>query len=78
MSVTFRSTDYGNQQALSESDPDATFPIFVNFTRDGIRSYGGSNQDRNPSQWEVLPENILRMYGNNWKAVLRTIDCQGD
>ena len=69
---------YGNQQASSESNPDATFPLFVNFTRDGIISYGGSNQDRNPSQWEVLSGNILRMYGNNWKAVPRTINCDGD
>jgi len=69
---------YDNQEASAGSDPDATFPIFVNFTRDGIISYGGSGQDRNPSQWELFPDNMLRMYGNNWKAVLRTIDCEGD
>lgn len=69
---------YGNQHAVSSSNPDETFPVFVNFTRDGVISYGGSNQDRDPSQWEILPGNVLRMWGNNWKAVLRDVSCHGD
>jgi len=38
---------YGNPSATSESNPDDTFDVFIDFTRDGVTSYGGSGQDVN-------------------------------
>lgn len=69
---------YGNPQASSESNPDETFDVFINFTGDGVISHGGSGQDLNPSQWEVINDTTLRMWGNNWKATMRTVDVAGD
>jgi hypothetical protein len=68
---------YGNPSASSLSDPDNTFLLFINFTRDGIISYGGS-QDSNPTQWQVIDDAILRMWGNNWKASMRSLDVAGN
>jgi len=68
---------YGNPSAVSESNPDNTFDLFVDFTRDGVTSYGGS-QDTNPSQWEIIDDTTLRMWGNNWKCVMKTLDVAGD
>ena len=67
---------YGNPSAASESNPDNTFDLFVDFTRDGVTSYGGS-QDTNPSQWEIIDDTTLRMWGNNWKCVMKTLDVAG-
>ncbi len=49
----------------------------MNFTLDGVTSYGGS-QDSNPTQWEIVDDTILRMWGNNWKATMNTLDVAGD
>ena len=68
---------YGNPSATSESNPDATFDLFVNFTLDGVTSYGGS-QDSNPTQMEIVDDTILRMWGNNWKATMKTLNVAGD
>jgi len=68
---------YGNPSATSESNPDGTFDLFVDFTRDGVTSYGGS-QDSNPTQWEIIDDTILRMWGNNWKATMKTSTVAGD
>ena len=81
-SITTSSTEtiymyYGNPSAASESNPDNTFDLFVDFTRDGVTSYGGS-QDTNPSQWEIIDDTTLRMWGNNWKCVMKTLDVAGD
>ena len=67
---------YGNPSANTESNPDATFDLFINFTRDGVTSYGGS-QDSNPSQWQILSDTVLRMWGNNWKATMKTLNVVG-
>jgi flagellin-like protein len=68
---------YGNPSATSESNPDDTFDVFVDFTRDGVESYGGS-QDSNPTQYEIVDDTILRMWGNNWKATMKTLTVAGD
>jgi hypothetical protein len=68
---------YGNPSASSESNPDNTFDMFVDFTRDGVVSYGGS-QDSNPTQWEIIDDATLRMWGNNWKATMRNLTVAGD
>jgi len=64
-------------ESYSESNPDGTFDLFVDFTRDGVTSYGGS-QDSNPTQWEIIDDTILRMWGNNWKATMKTSTVAGD
>ncbi|MGD9130118.1 MAG: DUF2341 domain-containing protein [Candidatus Bathyarchaeota archaeon] len=69
---------YGNPSATSESNPDYTFDVFVDFTRDGVISYGGSSQDVNSAQWEIIDDTILRMWGNNWKATMRSLSVVGD
>jgi flagellin-like protein len=69
---------YGNPSAASESSPDDTFDVFVDFTRDGVISYGGSGQDVNSGQWEIIDDATLRMWGNNWKATMRTLAVAGD
>jgi len=69
---------YGNPSADSESNPDDTFEVFVNFTRDGVTSHGGSGQDRDPTQWEIIDDTTLRMWGNNWKATVKTVNVNGD
>ncbi len=70
---------YGaNPSAESMNDPVSTFPVFVNFSSDGVDSYGGSSQDRNPSNVEVLEDNVLRMWGNNWKSVSHSVNVVGD
>jgi len=69
---------YGNPSAASESNPDSTFDVFVNFTRDGVISYGGSGQDVNSAQWEITDDTALRMWGNNWKATMKTLPVDGD
>ncbi len=69
---------YGNPSASSESDPDATFDLFIDFTRDGVTTYGGSGQDTNPTQWEIIDDTTLRMWGNNWKATMKDLTVAGD
>lgn len=69
---------YGSLSAASESNPDDTFDVFVDFTRDGVISYGGSSQDVNSAQWEIIGDNSLRMWGNNWKATMRDLTVAGD
>jgi flagellin-like protein len=69
---------YGNPSATSESNPDDTFDVFVDFTRDGVISYGGSGQDVDSAQWEIIDDTILRMWGNNWKATMRSLSVVGD
>jgi len=69
---------YGNPQASSESNPGDTFDVFINFTRDGVISHGGSGQDRDPNQWEIINDTTLRMWGNNWKATMKTVSVTGD
>jgi len=68
---------YGNPSATSESNPDDTFDLFLDFTRDGVISYGGS-QDSDSAQWEIIDDTILRMWGNNWKATMKTLTVAGD
>jgi flagellin-like protein len=68
---------YGNPSATSESNPDDTFDLFLDFTRDGVISYGGS-QDSDSTQWEIVDDTILRMWGNNWKATMKTLTVAGD
>ena len=68
---------YGNPSVNTESNPDTTFDLFINFTRDGVLSYGGS-QDSNPTQWQIVNDNILRMWGNNWKATMKNLNVAGD
>ena len=69
---------YGNPSATTQSNPDNTFDLFIDFTRDGVTSYGGSSQDQNPTQYEIIDNTILRMWGNNWKATMKTINVAGD
>lgn len=64
---------YGNPSATSASNADNTFDLFLNFTRDGVISYGGSGQDVNSDQWELINDTTIRMWGNNWKAALNTL-----
>ena len=68
---------YGNPSVITESNPDTTFDLFINFTRDGVISYG-SGQDSNPAQWQIISDTILRMWGNNWKATMKTLNVAGD
>jgi hypothetical protein len=69
---------YGNPSATSESNPDNTFDLFVDFTRDGVDTHGGSSQDVDSAQWEIIDDTILRMWGNNWKATMRDLSVVGD
>ncbi|MDG6221834.1 MAG: DUF2341 domain-containing protein [Candidatus Bathyarchaeota archaeon] len=69
---------YGNPSASSESDPEETFDIFLDFTTAGVETYGGTNQDRDPTQVEIIGDTTLHMWGNNWKAVMKTINVVGD
>ena len=69
---------YGNPSAPSESNPDDTFDLFVDFTRDGVITHGGSSQDVDSAQWEIIDDSTLRMWGNNWKATMRTLNVVGD
>jgi len=68
---------YGNPSASSESNPDNTFEMFVDFTIDGVISYGGG-QDGDSTQWEIIDDTTLRMWGNNWKATMKTLNVAGD
>jgi flagellin-like protein len=68
---------YGNPSASSESNPDNTFEIFVDFTSDGVISHGGG-QDSDSTQWQIIDDTILRMWGNNWKATMKTLTVAGD
>jgi flagellin-like protein len=68
---------YGNPSATSESNPDDTFDLFLDFTIDGVISYGGS-QDSDSAQWEIIDDTSLRMWGNNWKATMKTLTVAGD
>jgi hypothetical protein len=69
---------YGNPSASSESNPETTFDVFLDFTADGVETYGGSGQDQNPTQVEIIDDTILHMWGNNWKAVMETLYVTGD
>lgn len=69
---------YGNPSATSESNPDDTFDLFLNFTRDGVITHGGTSQDVDSAQWEIIDDYTLRMWGNNWKATMRTLNVVGD
>lgn len=69
---------YGNPSATSESNPDNTFDVFLNFTRDGVNTHGGTGQDVDSAQWEIIDDTILRMWGNNWKATMRSLSAVGD
>jgi flagellin-like protein len=68
---------YGNPSASSESNPDNTFDLFVDFTSDGVITYGGG-QDSDSTQWQIIDDTILRMWGNNWKATMKTLNVAGD
>jgi hypothetical protein len=68
---------YANPTATSESNPDETFDVFVDFSRDGVNSYGGS-QDVHSSQWEIIDNTTLRMWGNNWKSTPTTLTVSGN
>ena len=68
---------YGNPSASSESNPDNTFDLFVDFTSDGVITHGGS-QDVDSTQWQIIDDTILRMWGNNWKATMKTLNVAGD
>ncbi len=68
---------YGNPSASSTSDSDDTFELFLDFTRDGAISYGGS-QDTDSTQWQIIDDSTLRMWGNNWKASMRSLQVAGD
>jgi len=69
---------YGNPSATSESNPDDTFDLFVDFTQDGVNTHGGSSQDVDSEQWEIIDDTVLRMWGNNWKATMRSLFVVGD
>ncbi|MFA5364474.1 MAG: DUF2341 domain-containing protein [Candidatus Bathyarchaeia archaeon] len=69
---------YGNPSADTQSNPETTFDLFVDFTVDGVTSYGGSGQDMQPTQYEVIDNTTLRMWGNNWKAVMKPLNVIGD
>jgi hypothetical protein len=68
---------YGRQGAPSLSDPDRVFPIFLNFTRDTVSSYGGID-DVDFANFEILNDTALRMWGNNWKDAARNITSPGN
>jgi len=69
---------YDNQNEKTKSDPDNTFDTYINFTRDGVNSYGGNGQDGDPTQWEIINDTTLRMYGNNWKSTLKNLNIIGN
>jgi len=69
---------YANPSVESVSNPDATFDHYLNFTRDGVTTYGGSSQDVDSDQWEIVDDTTLRMWGNNWKATLKGLTVAGD
>ncbi len=69
---------YGNPSATSESSPEGTFDVFLDFTEDGVISHGEAGQDANPTQWEIIGDYTLRMWGNNWKATMKTLTVDGD
>ncbi len=69
---------FGNEDANSKSNGDSTFQHFVNFTRDGVISYGGS-QDSDPSSYTIIDEDrTLRIYGNCWKATAISLTLNND
>ncbi|MCW4015081.1 MAG: DUF2341 domain-containing protein [Candidatus Bathyarchaeota archaeon] len=68
---------YANPSATSESNPDTTFDLFIDFTADGVISHGGS-QDQDSTQWQIIDGTTLNMWGNNWKATMKTLDVTGD
>ena len=44
--------------------------VLVRFAEAGLGSYGGTNQDIDASQFEILDEGrTLHLWGNNWKAL---------
>ncbi len=69
---------YGNPSASSESNPNTTFELFVDFTADSIATHGGTSQDLQPTQVEVIDDTTLHMWGNNWKATLKNLNVAGD
>ena len=69
---------YGNPSASSESNPNTTFDLFVDFAIDGIVTHGGTSQDLQPTQTEVIDDTTLHMWGNNWKAVMKNLNVIGD
>jgi flagellin-like protein len=69
---------YGNPSAASESSPTDTFDVFLDFTADGVITHGGTSQDINSAQWEVIDDYTLRMWGNNWKATMKALTVDGD
>jgi len=69
---------YGNPSASSESNPTTTFDLFVDFATDDIVTHGGTSQDRDPNQVEVIDDTTLHMWGNNWKATMKNLNVVGD
>jgi len=69
---------YGNPSATSESNPDDTFDLFLDFTIDGVITHGGTGQDVDSAQWEIIDDYTLRMWGNNWKATMKTLTVAGN
>jgi len=69
---------YGNPSAPSESNPDNTFDLFLDFTRDEVITHGGAGQDVDSAQWEIIDDSTLRMWGNNWKATMKTLTVADD
>jgi len=69
---------YGNPSATSESNPDDTVDLFLDFTVDGVITHGGSSQDVDSAQWEIIDDSTLRMWGNNWKATMKTLTVADD
>jgi hypothetical protein len=69
---------YGNPAAPPESNPYDTFDLFLNFTQNGVITHGGSGQDVDSEQWEIIDDYTLRMWGNNWKATMSTLNVVGD
>ncbi len=67
---------YGNGLANDTSDADAVFELYMNFTRDGLSSYGG--QDITPTSYLVINDTSLRQWNNSWKASFRNITVAGD
>jgi flagellin-like protein len=69
---------YGNPAAPPESNPDDTFDLFLNFTQNGVITHGGTSQDVDSTQWEIIDDHTLRMWGNNWKATMSTLNVVDD